>query len=462
MKDKLKILAIPPNGGGCAQVRLIQPMQKLQEKYPDEVEIRFNEDPLGFEAKDKESFTYEDMKWCDVVFTCNIHKYGGDYTVGIAQAAHDFGKFMHFDTDDLLTDLYDGHRHYDTYKQQNLDNVTKAMYHMSDLVSVTQTKFAERIAPYCNNGVLAVIKNSIDFNLPCWNQPPIPSKKGKTRIGWVGGIHHEEDVKEFKGVMLSLAAKVGSENVFWKLNGKPPVQPGEESDWQQEVWRNYANWLTLGAKKSNVFIGNALPIEQYGVFYRDMDISIAPLQDNPFNDSKSEIKLMECGRYGIPLVCTDVGCYSEVIENGKTGYLIGKDNSAREWTRRLEHLCKNPEKRIEMGENLRTIVNNYYDMNKHIGGRLDMYKQVIAAKKAYFETLKDGTKENRDTETVQEASGTGQQLESQRGRLQEGQVSETTEDVESGTSPSLESPNILQKEINELQDRNWERINDKG
>lgn len=390
--EKLKILACPPNYGGCAQYRIIVPMTKLQELYPDKVEVRYCDDPLGAEhMRDNpgEQFGFDEMKWADVILTCNIHKYGGDYTVGIARMAQQLGKFMHFDTDDLLTDLYPGHRHYDAYQTQQLGDYCKAMYALSDLVSVTQVKFADRVSQFCQNGVLAVIKNSIDFNLECWNAPKVPAGNRVTRIGWVGGIHHEEDVKEFKGVMMNLSQKVGKENIFWKLHGKPPIDPSNvDNDWQQSVWDNYQKWLTYGAKKTNVFIGNALPIDKYGLFYRDMDVSIAPLQMNAFNDSKSEVKLMECGRYGIPLVASDVGCYSEIIENGKTGFLIGKENRTTEWVKRLAYLHKNPEKRIEMGQNLKKVVDQYFDINKHVGERLELYTNVIKMKKDYLDGLK--------------------------------------------------------------------------
>jgi hypothetical protein len=42
----------------------------------------------------------------------------------------------------LLTDLYEGHRLYGVYKEHKLDEITKAIYANSDLVTVTQRKFA--------------------------------------------------------------------------------------------------------------------------------------------------------------------------------------------------------------------------------------------------------------------------------------------------------------------------------
>ena len=102
--------------------------------------------------------------------------------------AKEFGKFVHYDTDDLLTNLYEEHRLHGVYKEKNLGEITKFIYYHSDVVSVTQSKFAERIKDFCAHNV-AVIRNAIDYNLPCWNEFKRASpKKNMCRFGWAAGI----------------------------------------------------------------------------------------------------------------------------------------------------------------------------------------------------------------------------------------------------------------------------------
>lgn len=398
VKEKLKILAVPANTGGCAYYRIIMPMEKLAEKYPDEVEVRFNENPLGVN-KEKggilEDFDdFADMKWADIVFTQNISNFGGPYTVEVMRKAWELGKFTHFDTDDLLTDLYEGHRLYDVYKENKLDEITSVIYQNADLVTVTQRKFAERIAPHVRKA-LVVIKNQIDYDLPCWNIPKVLAPRKKLcRVGWVGGIHHEEDVSEIRNHLLGVNTRVGVENVRWDFYGRPPQNPDEEPDWQQDVWDQYEKILSHGLNKRrrNWQVLTALPCHAYGAFYSNMDVSIAPLQYNAFNDSKSEIKVMEAGRYGIPLICSDVGCYSETIVNGETGYVIPKENLRNEWVRILTRVCKDKKHREEMGRNLKKITDERFDINKTVGQRLDLYRQLINLK----ETAKDEQKEKQN------------------------------------------------------------------
>ena len=383
MSDKLKILSCPANEGGCAFYRAIDPFKKLQELYPDKVELRISLNPLGMDkeaGKWTPDWDFEDMKWADVISTQNISNFGGPYTARIIGKAKEFGKFVHYDTDDLLTELYKGHRLEKVYKDKGLSDLTKFIYYHSDLVTVTQRKFAERIKSFVGTGVLAVIKNAIDYNLPCWNVPKTtPLRKKLVRVGWAGGIHYEEDVKEFAGIPHFVNQRVGRENVQWNFYGRPPIDPKNPGDWQQEVWNNYQKILTSGFKGAkNWNIHPALPTDRYGMMFAHMDVAIAPLQMNNFNDSKSEIKVAECGRYKVPLVASNVGCYDETIINGETGYLLDPEAPKSEWVRILTKVIKNHKLRKKMGENLHKTTEEYFDLNKVVGNRLDLYGECFS------------------------------------------------------------------------------------
>ena len=387
MAKKLKILACPSNHGGCAYYRILLPMQKLEEHYGDEVEVRWDDNPLGWAKgegdspghRTPENFDYENLKWADVVFTQNIHNYGGQYTVDILRKAHEFGAFTHFDTDDLLTDLYEGHRLYDVYKDQQLNRVTEYIYNNVDLVSVTQRKFAERIAPHVKCA-LVVIKNTIDYDLPAWNLKKRPAPKKMTRFGWVGGIHHDVDVKHFAGIPFIVNQKVGAERVHWGFYGRPQQKP-EERDWQTDVWNGYERILSAGFKgHKNYTVYPAMPPNSYGQMYTNIDVNIAVLDHNNFNDSKSEIKAIEGARYGVPLIATNTGCYDELLVNGKTGFLIDNTNPKKEWVKRLSQCVKDPKLVAEMGRNLKAICDELYDINKVVGGRLGLYKELMEVK----------------------------------------------------------------------------------
>ena len=377
---KLKILVFHPNEGGCAYYRSLLPNRKLLEHFPNLVSIRFNRNPLGIDentGKVKEGFDFEDIRWADVVLINNMSNFGGPYTAAVLNKAKELKKFVHFDTDDLLTELYPEHRLYEVYKNNKLDEITKYIYANSDLVTVTQRKFAERVSPYCSK-IIAIVKNSIDYNLPTWNLPKVNHAK-KIHVGWAGGIHHRPDVVEFASVPHLVNQKVGREKVFWDFYGLPKINPNDEKErWQVEAWQEYKNVLLKGFKgQPNWSIHHARPPDDYGAFYANMDIAIAPLRMNNFNDSKSEIKVAECGRYKVPLVASNVGCYDETIINGQTGYLIDPDASKIVWVRTLSNLIKNPKKIREMGENLHSVTEAHFDINKIVRHRLSLYEQCF-------------------------------------------------------------------------------------
>ena len=376
---KLNILVVPANEGGCAYYRAWSPYQKLEELYPNVVNLKFDKNPLGLNEEKRmldPDFDHANIKWADVVVMNNISNFGGPYTTRVCGMTKELGKFFHMDTDDLLTELYEGHRLSEVYKEKGLSDMMKFVYHHSDLVSVTQEKFAKRVSEFCS-AKLAVVKNAIDYRLPGWNAPLIPPRNKKLiRIAWAGGIHHEEDVKEFAGVPGFVNGRVGRENLQWNFYGAPP--PDKEKDWQHEVWENYKSILMRGFKGGkNWHIYPAMPAHEYGKLYSANDVAIAPLQMNAFNDSKSDIKVAECGRYGLPLIASDVGCYNETIKNGETGYLLPPNASSKDWISVMTKAFKDRKHLKEMGQNLKKIVDEYYDLNKVVHFRLLMYKESM-------------------------------------------------------------------------------------
>ena len=379
LNRKLRILVVYANHGGCSYYRQLSPMKMMSEELRDKVEVRYTDNPLDLDEK-KGTMPpvedLEDMNWADIVFMANILKWGGPYTARVCGLAKQIGKFMHFDTDDLLTDLYKGHHLYDVYKDNKLGDITKFVYANSNLVTVTQTKFAERIKPYVGN-CLAVVKNTLDYTLPSWNHPK--SKAKFTRIGYAAGIHHRNDVKVFSSIPHLVNQKVGKENVKWDFYGHPPPDDKKpKGSWESKVWPEYLQSLLKGFKgHKNYQIYHALPPDAYGVYYSNMDIAIAPLEDNAFNDSKSDIKVAECSRYKIPLVASNVGCYNETIINGETGYLLDPSAPKSEWVKVLSKLCKDKKHRIELGQNLHDRTKDLFDGRKSASLRYDLYMQAI-------------------------------------------------------------------------------------
>ena len=58
--------------------------------------------------------------------------------------------------------------------------------------------------------------------------------------------------------------------------------------------------------------------------------------------------IIEAMRAGLPVIASDVGGVSELVEDGVTGYLISRDDSDT-LKSKLETLIDNPQLRLQMG-----------------------------------------------------------------------------------------------------------------
>lgn len=105
---------------------------------------------------------------------------------------------------------------------------------------------------------------------------------------------------------------------------------------------------------------------EYGVAHAPYNLYINKLLDE-----------VEDG-YKVPLIASNVGCYSETIENGKTGYLIDPDAPKSEWVKVLSKCIRSPKHVYEMGENLHSITEQYFNINTVVGYRLELYEQAIS------------------------------------------------------------------------------------
>lgn len=77
-------------------------------------------------------------------------------------------------------------------------------------------------------------------------------------------------------------------------------------------------------------------------------INLAPLRaDNPFSQSKSEIKYMEAALVKVPTVASPTQAFCYAIRSGENGFLA-RDQS--EWQTALERLINDPALRMKMGQ----------------------------------------------------------------------------------------------------------------
>ncbi len=96
-----------------------------------------------------------------------------------------------------------------------------------------------------------------------------------------------------------------------------------------------------------------------------IDIGLMPLPNNLWTKGKCGLKILQYLSVGIPSVVSNVGINSDIIVNGKNGYLV---NNQKEWEIYLKKFLNNPKLISKMGLNGRKIVkqkfSNFSIINK--------------------------------------------------------------------------------------------------
>ena len=158
-------------------------------------------------------------------------------------------------------------------------------------------------------------------------------------IGYGSGTaSHEIDFREAAGALLYVLERYGHIDLW--IAG--PLVLSEEFDRFGERVRRFPltdwrGWFELASR---------------------MDIALAPLEmGNLFCRAKSEIKFVEAGALGLPVIASDIDSFRDSITNGEDGLLAADEN---EWRDALEALIHNEGQRRKLGDCARRKVLQYY------------------------------------------------------------------------------------------------------
>jgi glycosyltransferase involved in cell wall biosynthesis len=87
------------------------------------------------------------------------------------------------------------------------------------------------------------------------------------------------------------------------------------------------------------------------------DLALAPLEKTIFNTAKSNIKFIECGSQGVPIIASPLAEFKEAIVNNENGWLC---ETQTEWYERLRSLIMNPSQLRKVSLEARNCVINKF------------------------------------------------------------------------------------------------------
>ena len=165
------------------------------------------------------------------------------------------------------------------------------------------------------------------------------------RILWAGSIHHAKDIEEVVPAVIRLIEEYRQRVLFlfW----------GDLPDALSEIVHVRYSHLTMQVP-ADLYRGclgliQSVPTPQYPetAVTIQPDIGLAPLSDDNFNHSKSNLKYLDYAMMGCPGIYTDQPPYS-CVKHGETGLLVPPGDSEG-WYEAVKTLIEDDVKRDGMG-----------------------------------------------------------------------------------------------------------------
>jgi O-antigen biosynthesis protein len=197
---------------------------------------------------------------------------------------------------------------------------------LSDMV-VVSTPYLKGLYTFFNKNI-KVVPNGMDFSI--WdNLKDAPKKGKKVRIGWAASSAHGEDLRFIEKVVLKLLYKYPNIE-FSFFGGVPDFFIGKDK--RIKTVRKWVNVYEYPQTLKNL----------------NLDIGIAPLLDNNFNRSKSNLRWLEYSALKIPTVASRVEDFKRTIKDRVTGCLA---TELDEWEKKLSELIEDEPLRKWLGHN---------------------------------------------------------------------------------------------------------------
>ncbi|WP_066459824.1 glycosyltransferase [Castellaniella caeni] len=158
---------------------------------------------------------------------------------------------------------------------------------------------------------------------PIWGDLSGRRQAGKKpRLGWAGGSSHTGDLAEIRALVKDLEDEV--------------------------------DWVFMGMKPEGVRceFHAGVPIDQYPAKLAalNLDLAVVPLEQNQFNRCKSNLRLLELGVCGVPIICTDIEPYQDGLPVTRVS------NCYQDWTAAVREQLADLDALAARGDALRQAV----------------------------------------------------------------------------------------------------------
>ncbi len=328
--ERTRVLGLPL-GGGSGEYRVIQPFDAISHAAMQQTEYCRLEKGSGVSLK-LPAIARMDP---DVLV---VQAAIDDLHVGLLQdlADHRPETFRVFTLDDLITEIPEKSSVYKRHRGlfRNARARLRKALSLCDRMIVTTRPLADAYADMIDD--IRVIPNRLQRDV--WL--PLESKRGvasKPRVGWVGAQQHGGDLEIIVDVVKQTADKLD-----WVFMGMCPEEI------RPLVKEAHLDWVAYDEYPQKMASLN-------------LDIAVAPLEVHSFNEAKSNLRLLEYGILGWPVVCTDIAPYQAYDAPVRR-----VPNDVAAWVEAIMGYANDLESAAADGDRLKKWVKRHFILEDHL------------------------------------------------------------------------------------------------
>jgi O-antigen biosynthesis protein len=320
------VLAHPADPWGCGNYRVIKPFSAL--KAAGQVDGMMSMGLL--QVPDLERFDP------DVIV---LQRQIGDERLEAMRRIRKFSRaFTVYELDDYLPNLPLKSAHRSQMPKDILKSLRRGLDFVDRFV-VSTAPLAEAFAGLHSD--IRVVRNVLPVEW--WgNVQGLRRQARKPRVGWAGGVGHTGDLELIADVVKELAGEVE-----WVFFGMCP-----------EKLRPFVHEIHQGVD---------IDLYPEALARLNLDLALAPVEQNLFNECKSNLRLLEYGACGFPVVCSDVRCYQ-----GDGLPVTRVKNRFKDWVEAIRMHISDLDASERMGDQLRQIVHRDWMLE---GNNLELWRK---------------------------------------------------------------------------------------
>lgn len=334
IKSDRKVLGVPIDNGATSYHRVIQPLYELmQQGHP----VQF----LGPQEEQPEQYKWAEILYIQCLYAPDAYKFYAEQKKQGKKIIIDFDDdYINIPPDSPeQTEVIDKNTgevfRYPTYMRSLF---VQMFIQLADIVIVTTDALKQLYSPWAKD--IRVIPNCVS---PEMKRDKPKTDNNKVRILWSGSNSHLPDLK----ILQEPITKI------WKK-------------YQDKVEFHFQGGLNFKELFSDIPVVEH-PQVSFGDYLNliqdiNADISLAPLQRNQFNLSKSNLKYLQMTLMESVFVASNYGPYTS-LDDGEDGFLC---KSPEDWISKLDLLINNSELRKKVSKNAMSYVDRCFMLDKHL------------------------------------------------------------------------------------------------